>query len=162
MTVRPTDFDDLASVTDTERDALVAAAILPHLPGDDVLVRVKPEDERPAATDTNEAVDDFVDRVPCVGGASNLRRVTVDSPDHIPDEQIDVKPSPHGIKSYRVSEYEVDVLAPTEGDDEYDFDDTEQTFLHDFGVESTILSVVGATIRPYQFPRRPRFPTYTG
>lgn len=155
----PTDFDDLRSIGLSERDALAAAAMLPHLPDTDALARVIPDDERGAPFPRDDRVDDFADRVPTVGGASNLRRVTVDH-DAAPDDKVSIEPTPHGLRSYHVTPVDVDLLGPT--DDEYDFEDTDQSLLSDFGFESSILTAVGATIRPYQFPRKPRFPTYTG
>lgn len=150
------------------RDALVAAAILPHLPDGEVLIRVCDEDERPAETGTPEGtLSEFMRRVSTVGGSSNLRRCRTSNMDiedaDDADHEVVFKPEPHGIRTYRLSLYDVDLLHPAYSDaDEYDFDDTDQALLTDFGGGSSVLSAVGAQIKPYTFPRRPVFPTYNG
>lgn len=162
---KPTTIDDLTTHVDTERDALVAAAVLPHLPDDEALAVIRTEDERvePLYTDA-EAVEEFRRRVPCIGGASNLRRVTYGAPPGPGDtieEQVLIEARPHSVRSYEVGAYDVDLILPVDDPDEYDFDDTDQTALSDFGVTTSVIDAVhvGIGSAPESpFERRPVFP----
>lgn len=152
----PTTFEDLRKRTDTERDALIAAAFLPNLPGDEVLVRVDG-----SRFDPSDDLETFEERVSTIAGSENLRRVEPDEPPGYAShkEQVVLKPRPHGIgRTYRVGTNEVDLIAPT--DSEYDFDDTAQSFLSDFGVGTRATDAVHLGVRRSDddFARKPVFP----
>lgn len=162
---RPTTIDDLTDVVDTERDALIAAAILPHLPKGDVMLRVRDEDAPPTKGSDDGVLETFERRVPTIGGSENLRRCALANQDvddlGEDDYQATFEPVPHGIRSYRLSLYDVDVIAPVENTDAYDFDDTDQTALSDFGVTSSVVEHVHVGIgTPAESPydRKPLFP----
>lgn len=157
----PTTIDDLLRIVDTERQALVAAAVIPNLAGDEALVRIRAEDERPPYFDHDEAK--FRKRAPTIGGVSNLRRVrkiktTYRTNDHDVPLRFEVEPTPHSIRRYTLGAEAVDVVCPT--DDQYDFDDTDQAFLSDFGFEPAAVDAVhmGVYRTDDTFERKPSFP----
>lgn len=130
--MRPTSFEDISKVADTERDAFVAAAVLPHLHPNQALA-VLCNDETAYFDLTDQAiVDEFKRRVPCIGGASNLRRVSVTEKNG--KKQVVLTPRPHAIKTYRFSVADVRLLKPPTADPpEYQPTDHDQTRLSDFG-----------------------------
>ena len=144
------DFDGLRRRL-TEREALVAASILPHLPDGDVLVRVHDRDHYEEHDDTLR----FKNRSTTIAG-TRLRRVTFDG-DGATGDKVELTPSPHGAHSYWVSGHDFDAFQI--GDDP-DFDDTDQTFLSDFGVGPSPCDAVhlGVARTDDTFERRPVFP----
>lgn len=165
MTNTPTSIDDLRNIGLSERDALIAAAVLPHLPDGDVLVRVRDDDmPDPISSDPDE-MRRFKHRTDPDFASTNLRRMRIVDEDpkksvEVSDELI-FEPRPHGIASYRLSLYDVDVLFPADDADAYDFDDTDQAALSDFGVSSSVVEYVHVGIgTPAESPydRKPVFP----
>lgn len=155
--IRPKTLDDLRTATETERDALVAAAALPHLPDDECLAVVRPVDERPYPKDNRDSIDEFKRRVPCVGGASNLRRVYTDTKTAKTGDVI-VTPTPHGVGYYSVGEDQFRFLEPA--DVQYDFDDTDQATLSDFGVTTSPIDYVHRRLRHDADPAYDREPVF--
>lgn len=153
----PTDFDALMKHVDGERDAFVAAAVLPHLPENQALARIRTEDERVPTFEKPETIEAFRHRVPTIGGSKNLRRVRPEAPaghDAI-EEQVDLYPEPHRVRSYHVGSYDVDLLCPT--DDEYDWS-TPQASLSDFGAGASVLQAIDPFDTDDSYERKPLFP----
>jgi hypothetical protein len=155
----PTDFDSLRPHVDTERDAFVAAAVLPHLPEGQALARIRPEDERvPQEHTAPDTIDEFRRRVAPIAPADNLRRVEYAAPaGHTAIEhKVELTPRPHSIRSYIVGSYDVDLLCPT--DNEYDWS-TPQTSLSEFGVAgASVLHKIGFLAPDDTYPRKPNLP----
>jgi len=149
--IRPTELSDLTDAALTEREALVAASILPGLPDGDVLVRV--HDRTRFESDDAER---FKEQVSPIAG-TRLRRVTIDG-DAGSGEQVDVTASPHGITAYRLSVH--DFVAFARPEEAPDFDDTDQTFLSDFGFSTSATDAVHLGVRRTDdtFERKPVFP----
>lgn len=149
------DFDVLRRRL-TEREALVAASVLPHLPDGECLVRVH-DVEPPRRYERPDDTRKFKEYTPTLAG-TRLRRVAYDT--DTPDRQADaveLTPAPHSIRSYAVSGHDFDAFQI--GDDP-DFDDTDQAFLSDFGVTTSPTDAVhlGVARTDDTFERRPVFP----
>lgn len=151
--IHPTDLSTLETSHLSEREALVAAAILPHLPDDDALVRIhdRPRYENPDETER------FKEKAPTIAG-TRLRRVTVDFDAGSPPEA-GIRPSPHGTRTYRVNGHDFHAFRMPD-DEDPDFDDTDQAFLSDFGVGPSPIDAVhlGVARTDDTFERRPVFP----
>jgi hypothetical protein len=134
----------------TEREALVAAAVLPSLPANECLVRIHDRDEY----ENDVATRSFLSNTKPISG-TRLRRVAFD---HKPnDDGVELTPTPHGTRDYTVSGH--DFHAFRIGGDP-DFDDTDQTLLSDFGFEPSPVDGVhlGVEVPEDDFARRPRVP----
>jgi len=144
------DFDVLRTRLRTEREALVAAAILPNLPDGDALVRVH---DRPRYEEDDTLR--FLNRSDTIAG-TRLRRVTYDA-EGATGDKVELTPSPHGAHSYWVSGHDFDAFRIG---DEPDFDDTDQAFLSDFGFEPRVVDAVhmGVYRTDDTFERKPSFP----
>jgi len=145
------DFDVLRTRLRTEREALVAAAVLPHLPDGECLVRVHDRDRYECPDDTRK----FIESCPTIAG-TELRRVEYDE-DAGKADAVELTPSPHPRRSYAVSGHDFDAFRIG---DEPDFDDTDQASLSDFGFEPSPIDAVhlGVTRTDDTFGRKPHFP----
>jgi hypothetical protein len=147
------DFDVLKRRLQNEREVLVAAAVLPHLPDGECLIRVHDRDRYERPNDTER----FKHRCPTIAG-TRLRRVEYDG--DTPKRQADaveLTPSPHAVRSYAISGHDFDGFRAV---DDPDFDDTDQTFLSDFGFEPSSVDNVhlGVSRTDDTFDRKPLFP----
>lgn len=124
----------------TNREALVAAAVLPALPVDDVLVRIHDRGHYEHDDETRK----FKSQSTTIQG-TRLRRATV-IPDNWDGADVGFAPSPHGTERYRVSEHDFTAFEVPE-DADPDFDDTDQTFLHEFGVSPSPVDYVHVGVR---------------
>lgn len=147
----PTTIDDIRSIYTNEgdRDVFTVAAVLPHIPDGEALIRVRQTGERvPEVFTDRDELAEFERRVPTVGAAENTYRVEYAAPpgkDTI-ESKVHLKPRPHNIKLYEVGTYDVDILIPVDSDDSdehaYDFSDTDQTALTDWGVAPSVAEYV--------------------
>jgi hypothetical protein len=149
------DFDVLRRRL-TEREALVAAAVLPHLSDGECRVRVH-DVEPPREYERPDDTRKFKEYTPTLAG-TRLRRVEYDEdPPKTQADAVELTPAPHSIRWYSVSMHDLDGFQI--GDDP-DFDDTDQTFLSDFGVTPSPCDAVhlGVDQTDDTFERRPVFP----
>jgi len=135
----------------SDRGALVAAAVLPGLPDGEILARLHQRWECEGPDDTEA----FKQMCPTIGG-TRLRRVEFDG-ETSTDECAELTPSPHGIRSYSIRRDNYDGFLI--GDDP-DFDDTDQSFLSDFGFAPSPVDAVhrGVSRTDDTFERKPIFP----
>lgn len=153
MPIKPTDFETLRTdVPLSYREALVAAAVLPNLPDDEVLIRLTGHGSG-YLTD-EDTVEHFKrHHTPIVNG-SDVYRVARHEDDDKGHDLV-VEPVPHGRRRYKINYGDVRVIKPTDPE-EYDFDDTPQATLTDFGDGSPYFL-------PYykiggEYDRKPRLP----
>jgi hypothetical protein len=150
--IHATDVPTLRSSHLSEREALVAAAVLPGLPDDDALVWI--HDRSQYETDETKR---FKDQTPTLSG-TRLRRVTVDY-DVGNKAEVGLTESPHGTLTYTVNGHDFHTFEVPE-DADPDFDDTDQSFLSDFDVTPSAVDAVhlGVTRTDHTFERKPVFP----
>jgi len=149
----PKTYDDLRTdISLPDRVALTVAAVLPNLPEAESLIVLR-SGKYGWKTD-EETIDDFQRRHAPVCPDSDVYRVKVDR-DAASGYKDEVTPEPHAIRSYHVNAADFVEMVSLDPD-EYDFTDTDQSTLTDFGASSPYFS-------PYhtiggEYARKPRLP----
>lgn len=110
----------------THREAYVAAAILPRLPGGECLVRLHDRDTYEEPEETRR----FAGTATIAG--TQLHRVKIEDGKK---DAFHLTPAPHSIRAYKVSGHDFDAFVAGTAPDF----DTDQTSLSDFGGDASII-----------------------
>lgn len=158
---KPTTIEDLQKYNLSEREAITAAAVLPHLPDGEVLLSFANAPEfgyQSAEAERRE----FRKRATPIVPEGDIYRVSVDvqtTSRGTPTDNIWVEPLPHSLRRYELHAADFWTIAPLARPEDYDFSDTEQSSLSRFGAQSTHLQAVDPIADGGEEPDYERKPT---
>jgi len=139
MALKPTTFDDLrVAIGLSERVALTAAAILPNLNDESLIVL---ETESPTWESNDDEIAAFQrGHTPVVNGSDVYRADVTSTTNGDGDpNKADVTPIPHADRTYHLNTWDFRVIEAADPD-ECKFFDTPQSTLTDFGTGSPYFS----------------------